>query len=212
MAVLLSSTRVRVDLARPDLTRIDVRRDIAEPLARIARFGAHMSIRRADGRIWTVGQHCVVGAKALAAETGDVNLGFAFLLHDAHEAFIGDIASPVAATLGEMMGPAGRVLFQRTLAELKRRLDAEIHRIAGLTVSDRARAIVHRMDMAMLAAEARQILGFDPARDPASWPAECLSAPDVRTDGALSPWPQKRIADEWMALWDEWRIRPAAAA
>lgn len=210
-STMVSSTRIRIDLANPNLSRIDIRRDLAEPLASIPRFGGHRGERRGDRRIWSVGQHCVVGAKAMLEETDDVDLAFAFLLHDAHEALIGDMTTPTRDTIVALCGPVGDIV-DAAIRNLKLRLDTEIHRIAGLRVSPRGRAIVHAMDMRMLATEARQILGVDPDREPAHWPADCIGSAPVRTNGALSPWPTKRVEDEWMALWDAWRIRPRAAA
>ena len=70
------------------------------------------------------------------------------------------------------------------------------------------------MDLRMLDAERRHLLGDPqpPHRADAIWPAAVLAARPVRTHGALTPWPEKRCADEWMALWDAWRIRAAVAA
>lgn len=211
MTVIITSTHVHVSLLAPDLSRIDMRRDIAAVLARLPRFGGHMGERRGDGRIWSVGQHCVVGAKALLEETDDPALALAFLLHDAHEAFIGDITTPVSGALAALCGTS-KILLLAALHEMKARLDREILRLAGLRISPTVTAAVHRMDMAMLAAEARQILGTDPAAEPTLWPADCVFAPTVRTHGALSPWPAKRTEDEWMALWEAWRISPATIA
>jgi hypothetical protein len=210
MAVMLTSTKQYVDLISPDLSRIDIRTDIALPLARAGRFACHMEWSRSDGRIWSVGQHCVVGAKAMLEETDDVDLALAFLVHDAHEALIGDITTPTRTTIGEMMGPVARKLYEAAIVRLKAAIDVEIRRLAGLRMSEAMTRTVHQMDMRMLAAEVRQILGEEPSDHPAHWPAECLTLPAVVTRGALCPWPTKRVADEWMALWDAW-VHPARA-
>lgn len=209
-SVMITASHVRLDLVRPDLGRIDIRRDIAEPLAVIPRFGGHEGARRTDRRIWSVGQHCVVGAKAMLDETGDPRLALGFLLHDAHEAFIGDITTPTRDAIAVLCAVAG-AMFRTALADLKQKLDAQIHVRAGLQLSAADRAAIHLMDMRMLASEARQILGVEPEKEPHLWPAECPKATPVRTNGALCPWPAKRTADEWMALWDAWRPMRRAA-
>lgn len=202
-----------IDLAAPDLSSIDIRRDIAEPLARLARWCGHLAPHPdASGRIWSVAQHCVVGAKALAVEAGPV-AGLAFLVHDAHEALIGDLTPPTVAAIGRVLGD--RPGLDRAVSEVKRRLDAEIRIRAGLGRIPRdVERLVAMMDDRMAATELRQLLGTDPSRDTERWPFGIAHAAPVRTHGALSLWTQKRAADEWMALWDAWRIRaePATAA
>lgn len=68
--------------------------DIAWALAKVCRFGGHCTA------FYSVGQHCVVGsliADQLAAERGldRRQLGLAFLLHDASEAYLGDLMRPL---------------------------------------------------------------------------------------------------------------------
>lgn len=210
MSFMIPSSRRPIDILHPDLSRIDVRRDIALPLARAARFAGHMGAHAGEDRIWSVAQHCVVGAKALVEETGDLRLGLLFVLHDAHEGLIGDKTTPTMTTLGEMMSGGARAEFRTAVRQLKRGLDREIWRLAGIVPTDRELAVVHLMDMRMLATEARQILGVDPAARPDLWSREAIEARPVKTHGALTPWRIKRAADEWMALWEAWRIRPAA--
>lgn len=217
MSISQISTGPLIDLLRPDLRRVDIRRDIAEPLAALARFNGHMARRHPKGHIWSVGQHCVVGAKALLAETDAPLVALAFLLHDAHEAFIGDIPTPVARALayeverGVGIGIGGAAT-RAALTRIKGRLDGAIWRLAGVDQPQIwVRNLVGEMDHRMLAAEARQILGVAEA-DLLAWGAglRLAEARAVRTHGALSPWSQKRTADEWMALWSAWTKELAA--
>lgn len=208
-----TSSGLAVDLLAPDLTRIDVRRDIAEPLAGIARFANHRR-DRGKGRIWSVAQHCVVGAKALAEEHGPLH-GLAFLVHDAHEAFIGDVTTPFTEVLeAEFEGPAkAKSVVRGIIARIRERIDRPIRALAGLgTIPPHIAAAVAEMDLRMLDTERRQILGHLQPRHRAEdiWSPSVLTARAVRTNGALTPWTEKRAADEWMALWDMWRIRPGA--
>ena len=209
MSSTMSLARGRpFDLRAPDVEALDIRRDIAEPLARIARFGGHMDEAAGDCRIWSVGQHCVVGAKALLAETFDPVAALGFLVHDAHEAVLGDLTNPFVAALAAELVAGERssaldTALRRALARLKRRFDlAFLARAfgwpAGTGLPRRQADLVAEMDRRMLAAEARQILGADLAHQ--MW-GDLDRARPVNTHGALKPWPIKRVADEWMALW-----------
>lgn len=218
MTISQISTGHLVDLISPDLRRIDVRRDIAEPLAALARFNGHMERRHPKGHIWSVGQHCVVGAKAMLAETDNPLAALAFLLHDAHEAFIGDIPTPVARALAYEVtldgGVTAGVFVRAALMRIKHRLDLAIWRLAGIALPPQwTLDLVTEMDHRMLAAEARQILGVAEADLP-SWGAglHLAEAKPVRHHGALTPWSQKRTADEWMALWTAWTTELGALA
>jgi uncharacterized protein len=74
-----------VDLARPHPDDIDID-DIATSLARLARFNGHTR------HAWTVAQHSILVARLLDENIAAARWG---LLHDAHEAYIGDISTPV---------------------------------------------------------------------------------------------------------------------
>lgn len=64
--------------------------DLALPLA-----GENRYVRHTD-RPWPVAVHSVAVARTILALTGDSEAAAAGLLHDCHEAIIGDIPSPVA--------------------------------------------------------------------------------------------------------------------
>lgn len=222
-----------IDLSSPDLGGLDVAAEIAWPLAGIARFSAHQA---SNGRgcgepIYSVAQHCVVGADAVLDETRSVAAALAFLVHDAHEALIGDITTPTRGALEELVGVAlahvfgpgaeervrgafGRGLVVTAFAGLEARLDGHIHRLAGLpaTLPAALSATVGDMDARMLDVERRQILG--PTRGApgeAIWPEAVLRAAPVRIRGRLRPWTRAKAAAEWMARWERWRITPAAS-
>ncbi|MFS8180876.1 hypothetical protein ACMG4P_04860 [Pseudovibrio denitrificans] len=96
--------------------------EIAEVLARIPRFNGHPTVP------YSVAQHCCI-AHDLAAPHGGPELMLLALLHDAHEAYIGDIITPVKEALCEL--PGGQY-FDEALEHLKVRHDMAIHRAAGL--------------------------------------------------------------------------------
>lgn len=68
----------------------DLINGLAIPLAGINRFGRHQD------RDWSVAAHSVAVARTIEAVTGDLDAAAAGLLHDAHEAVVGDIMTPVA--------------------------------------------------------------------------------------------------------------------
>ena len=81
----------RVDLLDPDPADIGID-DIAWALSRIPRFNGHTRFA------YSVAQHCVLGAQYLHHQPGakTTRNALIFLLHDAHEAYIGDITTPAA--------------------------------------------------------------------------------------------------------------------
>jgi hypothetical protein len=89
------------DLLAPDPSTI-VLGDVATALSNLIRFTGHAGP-------YTVAQHSVVGARVLRHEGHADGVQRAFLLHDAHEAVTGDVASPVKRAL--------RSLFRATLSE-----------------------------------------------------------------------------------------------
>lgn len=106
----------RVHLLQPDVASIDVY-DIAHHLARINRFngathGQH-GINVACHSFWV--------ADYLYHQTRDALLAMHGLLHDAHEAYLGDITGPVKAipAVGQALRPIEQALQQAILDALK---------------------------------------------------------------------------------------------
>lgn len=100
-----------VDLDNPDLTGVDIT-SLAIQLYRQLRYNG------ATTRPYCVLEHSVRGARALVADGGASSRTAArhFLLHDMHEAVMGDIAAPVARVIG-------------AVGDLKERLDAAVYRL-----------------------------------------------------------------------------------
>lgn len=163
-----------LDLMAPTADMIDLTGEIPEVLARVPRFGGHVA-----GGAYSVAQHCVLGADAILHKTGNLDLARAFLLHDAHEYAMGDIASPVADALCERTGLAlarrmptvseqarrnGAVMAREAIRSLKRDLDAAIYAAAGLPwpLPAEMAAAVLEWDLAMLKAERAYLLTAPP--------------------------------------------------
>jgi hypothetical protein len=86
-AKILTFTGKMFDLLEPDPERIDLR-DITHALARIGRFTGH------GDRIFTDAQHSV-----LVCDLAPVSLKRWALLHDAEEAYVGDVSSPMKGAM-----------------------------------------------------------------------------------------------------------------
>lgn len=107
----------QLDLARPDWRVMDLG-DIAHSLARQVRYCANCP------RPVSIAEHSIAVA-ALAPE----RLALAALLHDAHEAFLGDVTRPVEAALARRMGEHGDA-FVAALWAMRQVLDVEIAMLA----------------------------------------------------------------------------------
>lgn len=199
------------DLVKPDWRQVDFANDIPEALARIARFTGH--VRSGP---YSVAQHCVLGADAVFRDTGSKEAAAAFLLHDAHEAYIGDIATPIVGALEaiarEIDGPPAASLIRACFRELKRRQDQAIFEAAGITAAARERQanLVHRYDIGMLVAERRDLLG----RAPQPWHPAIEAAAPTRLAGRITcqVWPTAAAAyQDRLRRYLPDRFTPAAA-
>lgn len=172
---------------------IDLDGDVPETLARICRYGGSV-----PGNAYSVAQHCVIGADAALEETGDPRLAAYVLLHDAHEAVIGDITTPVAKWLQslaiELYGVDHAGVIDGVIACAKAQLDLSVWRAAGLPRPGAAQQrVIAQYDLRLLATEKRQLLV--PARR--SWGAAIDAAEPLRIRGRLTAWPVARAAEEY---------------
>ncbi len=166
-AIIKMRSGRHVDLMRPEdcVHLIDID-DIAYSLSRTNRFGGHTS------RSYSVAEHCILGVGQSLPENQ-----LAFLLHDASEAYLGDIA-----------GPLKRSAVFAEYRALEERWQAAICNRYGLRGDAKK---VHETDKRMLVTEQRDLTGRAPASsdpylpfamqipqtmpDP-NWLAECFVA------------------------------------
>lgn len=87
----------------PDAEAIDIR-DIAHALARIGRANGHFV------DFYSVGQHCLDCAQEALARGYGARQALACLLHDASEAYLSDITSPVKKSLRQYVAVEDRLL------------------------------------------------------------------------------------------------------
>ena len=144
----------RVNLTKPAPESIAVE-DIAGALSRICRFGGHTS------EFYSVAQHSVLVANMIA-HFGRSDLRLVALHHDSHEAYLGDMPTPLKKRLRDMDQYFG-------YAQLVEALDLAISRALGIphpTPGDEE--VLLRADRAALQMEARLLLpnnGADVIRD-----------------------------------------------
>ena len=126
----------RIDLTDPWSSGIDLR-DIAVALSRLNRYIGHTCgdpspLGAPWGGVWSVAQHSLfVGALMAERMPLDPLAAVYALLHDAHEAYVGDIASPVKQLMAQLGFD-----FAQTVEEP---IQAAIHAALGLPVEPDAR-------------------------------------------------------------------------
>lgn len=99
-------TGIYFDFTDPEGSVIDIR-DIAHGLANLCRFNGQTS------KFYSVAQHCVLMAGFGAADP------FEMLMHDAHEAYVGDMPSPLKQLIPDYK-------------EIEKRVEAAVRRRFGL--------------------------------------------------------------------------------
>lgn len=121
-----------VDLVNPDPESIEVC-SIAAALSKVCRFGGHCP------RFYSVAEHCV-HATSLACSQGYAGDALvAIFLHDAAEAYIGDMVKPLKVLMSQY-------------GEAERRIEAAIEAAFGVDFA-RWESVIKRFDRAMLKAE-----------------------------------------------------------
>lgn len=84
----------KFDLSNPDPAAVDLR-DIAHALGNICRFTGHVR------RFYSVAQHCLLVATILEDRGADPMTVYAGLLHDAAEAYVTDVSTPLKSMLSD---------------------------------------------------------------------------------------------------------------
>lgn len=121
-----------VDLLNPDPATIEIR-SIAAALSKTCRFGGH------SPKFYSVAEHCVHAVALAAAEGYTCDALTAVFLHDAAEAYVGDMVKPLKNMMPEF-------------ANVERRLESAIEKAFGIDFC-KYHTIIKRFDRAMLKAE-----------------------------------------------------------
>ncbi|VTZ22599.1 conserved hypothetical protein [Methylocella tundrae] len=174
-----------IDMVDPVPAEVDFR-EIADTLSTVNRYcGAAL-------KPVSVALHTIIAFEAAREEVKPL-----VLLHDAHEARIGDITTPTKLALCEIAGmyPGGRALMTQALFEIARRHDRAIHTAAGLPLPTSAQHDeIKRADIIALRTERRDFLS----------PCAKAWAPDIEAATPLRKVYRLRaafdVADELYAL------------
>lgn len=125
----------RFDLAEPHFSTFDIV-DVAQGLGAICRFTGHTR------EFYSVAEHCVIAASLARSDAA-----YAALMHDAAEAFIGDVSTPLKQLL-----PDYRAIERAVEAELFRRFDVpdplpdEVKRVDRYLLEQEQRRFMQKPD------------------------------------------------------------------
>lgn len=155
--------------------------EIAHALAQINRFTGHAK------RPYSVAEHSILVATIAEGEGATPLQQLAALLHDAHEAYVGDLSSPAKWAIGEPWD-----VFEHSQ-------EAAVHNALQIRSTMVAhRASIKRWDLIALATERRDLLNFDPATS-APWrildtPGQEVAPIALRLDSEV----------RWNTTWTMW--------
>lgn len=155
--------------------------EIAHALAQINRFTGHAS------RPYSVAEHSLLVATIAEGEGASPVQQLAALLHDAHEAYVGDLSSPAKWAIGQPWE-----IFESVH-------EAAVHNALQIRSTMVAhRASIKRWDLIALATERRDLLKFDPAT---SAPWRILDTPGHEVEPIAL-----RLDSEvrWNTTWTMW--------
>ncbi len=162
--------------------RIDVY-DIAHALAQINRYTGHAF------RPYSVAEHSLLVADMARADNKSTLVQLACLMHDAHEAYTGDLSSPAKQAVGLKWWA-----FESVQAD-------SVRRAFGLTTAFSAyRQLIGRYDLMALATERAQLTNFAEGRN-GPWPV-------IDTPGKEVPpvtWVDLTAAERTERTWSQWK-------
>jgi hypothetical protein len=169
-----TASGIEFDLENPTPAMI-VSNDLFRSLSGIGRFLGHLNVPH-----YSVAQHSVLCAALVWNESRDPVATAAALLHDAHEAYTGDITSPVKAMIAEV-APG-------LLKAIERRIDGAIWSWSGLVYEyedDRSRhgLLIKEMDLALLFWEKNRWGG----KSPRLWEGEAAARPLTACEFGVAP-------------------------
>lgn len=142
----------RFELLKPDADAVCIG-DIAHSLSLLCRFAGHTE------NFYSVGQHSIIVSKLVAQTLGRADLALYALLHDAAEAYIGDISRPVKVAIGD------RINWIETAVQ------ECIWKHFGLSKPKAAsQKIIHAADNIALQLEIRDLMGGGRDDWRADWP------------------------------------------
>lgn len=171
---------------RPDTVAVD---DIAHALSHINRFTGHTKYA------YSVAQHSIAVSRYLERTEASVDLQFAGLMHDAHEAYFGDISTPLKAVL--------------PIREFEDRIQAVVGEAFELTLELMHDRRVKLADLTALAIEAEHLM----PPDAVEW--DCLApvTPEMKRRMDIPvPLQAHQAARAFLARFEELQVQRVQAA
>lgn len=126
-----------IDLEKPDPSHIDIH-SIAQSISRICRFGGHTR------RFYSVAEHCCCCEILAEEERLSTSIRRSILMHDAAEAYLGDLVRPLKRLVGDVYERL-ELAFDRAI---ERRFDVDL-------TSEATRWFIKRFDYIVLKQEKR---------------------------------------------------------
>jgi 5'-deoxynucleotidase YfbR-like HD superfamily hydrolase len=123
------------DFVNPTEDMVDIE-DVAHALSHLCRFTGHCD------RFYSVAEHSLIGA-LIFMERGDDELAFEFLMHDAHEAYVGDLSTNL-----KKLCPDFKIIEERVDKLIRRKYN----------MANEMSSEVKQMDIKMLATEKSNLL------------------------------------------------------
>lgn len=157
--------------------------DIAWALSQTNRFVGHAT------RPYSVAEHSLLVSDLARVDGKAADVQLACLLHDAHEAYTGDVSSPAKNAIGLQWGT-----FETLQADRVRRAlgVVEIFRTHG--------PLIDRFDLIALATERQQLTHYNPTYH-APWPVIDTAGDEVKP----STWANLNSHGAQRRRWFEWR-------
>jgi hypothetical protein len=147
----------------PDVEQIDIG-DIARALSNQCRFGGHCRT------FYSVAQHSVLVSELVEQRGGDIEDVFAGLMHDAREAYLGDMPHPIKHR--SPLGAAFREAEKHLEAAIRERFSIRSE-VAGLKPADRAILATERRAFSAETWHWPELEGIEPLDlDLRAWPPD----------------------------------------
>jgi uncharacterized protein len=176
-----------VDVLDPDPAALDPA-DIAHALAMTCRYGGHVA------RFYSVAEHAILVEDLVRTLSRDVDLYLAAALHDAAEAYLGDVVSPLKYALRSLEHRSSMAFcdldgFRGSYKELTQRMERALGERFSIDPALFDHPTIARADMWALAIEARELTHTKGANW--RWPGEIPNDGDLPRSvtwiGGLSP-------------------------
>lgn len=167
--------------------------DIVHALSRIPRFNGHTIV----GQPYSVAQHSVnvafevqrIAEQEMGKGHAPERLLRAALFHDAHEAFVGDVPSPIKWAMQQINGPTTMSAFDQINLLFEQ---AVATRFAFNDLSMAERAVIKKADLTVLKAEVRDLM------PPLQTPWGCLEKVQADHIPFIVPWSEKESASRFL--------------